>query len=91
VKRGGGHVNDGGNDGYDNEGKQGNDNGELEEDGLNTDDNDCDNSDKVTNFSNHGMAARVDLNPPEAASTEVDEEKELMLLVAAEHIKMARA
>jgi hypothetical protein len=37
------------------------------------------------------MTARVDLNPPEVVSTEVDEEKELMLFEAAEHIKMARA
>ena len=33
----------------------------------------------------------VNLNTPEASHTEVEEERELMLLKAAEHIKMARA
>ena len=33
----------------------------------------------------------VNLNTPEASCTEVEEERELMLLKAAEHIKMARA
>ena len=33
----------------------------------------------------------VNLNTPEASRTEVEEERELMLLEAAEHIKMARA
>ena len=33
----------------------------------------------------------VNLNTPEASCTEVEEERELMLLEAAEHIKMARA
>ncbi len=50
VTRGGGRGNDGGIDGYDNEGEQGNNNGKLEQEGLNTDDNDCDNGDKVIKF-----------------------------------------
>jgi hypothetical protein len=37
------------------------------------------------------MTANVDLNPQEVASTEEDEERELILLEAAAHIKMARA
>jgi hypothetical protein len=57
-----GRGNEDGNNGYDNEGDQGNDNGKLEQDGLNIDDNDCDNGNRVTNFSSHGMTARVDVN-----------------------------
>jgi hypothetical protein len=37
------------------------------------------------------MTASVDLSPPEAASRKVDEEREMMLLDTATHIKMARA
>ena len=91
VNCGGRCGNDGGNDGYNNKGKQGDSNGKQEQDSLNTNDNDCDNSNKVTNFSSREMTAWVDLNPPEAVSTEVDKERELILLEAAEHIKMARA
>ncbi len=36
-------------------------------------------------------AATTDLNSAEAASNGADEERELMLLEAAEHVKMARA
>jgi hypothetical protein len=83
--------NDGGNDGYNNEGEQGNGNSKQEQDDLNTDDKDCDNGNKATNLSSHGMTVSVDLNPPEMASTEEDKEREPMILEAAEHIKMARA
>jgi ribosome-binding protein aMBF1 (putative translation factor) len=37
------------------------------------------------------LMTNVDLNSVEAASNEADEERELMLLQAAEHVKMARA
>jgi hypothetical protein len=38
-----------------------------------------------------GLTTNVDLNSAEAASNEADEERELMLLQAAEHVNMARA
>jgi hypothetical protein len=58
-----------------------------------------DNDDLSTNGSNDGKditnlghrLESVDLNPPELASTKEDKERELMLLEAAAHIKMARA
>jgi hypothetical protein len=47
----------------------------------------------AANFSDVGVRTigNTDLHCPEAASTKADEERELMLLQAAVHIKMARA
>ncbi len=52
-----------------------------------------DNNDDSNNFSDDGVRPirSVDLNRPDAASTKADEERELMLLQAAAHMKMARA
>jgi hypothetical protein len=62
-------------------------------------DSDDDNGDLDSNVTDDGDLAnlevgggrKVDLNRAEAASNEADKERELMLLQAADHIKMARA
>jgi hypothetical protein len=91
VNQGCGRGNDGDNNSNDNKGKQGNDNIGQELGNLNNNDNNCNNGNNIAYLSSRGMTANIDLNPPEAASTEEDEERELMLLEAATHIKMARA
>jgi hypothetical protein len=88
VNQGCGRGNDGNNNGDDNEGEQGDDNIGQELGDLNNNDNNCDNGNNVTNLSSRGITAKVDLNPQEAASKEVEEERELMLLEAAAHINM---
>jgi hypothetical protein len=55
-------------------------------DSSSSDDNDADVADLGV-----GLTTNVDLNSAEAASNEADEERELMLLQAAKHVKMARA
>jgi hypothetical protein len=67
-----------------------NGNGERSSDGRS---NDGKNNDDSKDVSNVGVLplTNVDLNCPEAASTKADEERELMLLQAAVHIKMASA
>ena len=44
----------------------------------------------IANIAIRGIT-RVDLNPPKSASTNKEEERELMLLEAVAHIKMTRA
>jgi hypothetical protein len=58
-----------------------------------SDDKDDDGDDNDADIANLevGVGRNVDLNQPEAASNEVDEEMELMLIQAAEHLKMARS
>jgi hypothetical protein len=82
---GDGNVNSNG-DGNDND----NGNGERSSDGRS---NDGENDDGSKDVSDVGVRplTNVDLNRPEAASTKAYEERELMLLQAVVHIKMARA
>jgi hypothetical protein len=85
VQRGGGCGNDG-----DNKGK-GNSNGLGQGKGKMYIGNADGNGNKeVANIAIRRIT-RVDLNPPKLASTNEEEERELMLLEAAAHIKMARA
>ncbi len=65
-------------------------NGERSSDGRS---NDGSNNDSSNNFSDVGVRTmgNADLHCPEAASTKADKKRELMLLQAAVHIKMARA
>jgi hypothetical protein len=65
----------------------GNKEGEYNNNDLSTDSSD--EGEDITNLG-HQLES-VDLNPPELASTKEDEERELMLLEAAVHIKVARA
>jgi hypothetical protein len=55
--------------------------------------NDCSNNDGSKDFSDVGVCPirNIDLNCLDAGSTTADVERELMLLQAAAHIKMARA
>ncbi len=68
----------------------GNGEGERSNDGCSNDANKDDGSNKVSDV---GVCPvrNIDLNHPEAASTKAEEERELMLLQAAAHIKKARA
>ncbi len=65
-------------------------NGERSSDGRS---NEGSNDDGSNNFSDVGVRtmSNADLHCPEAASTKVNKERELMLLQAAVHIKIARA
>jgi hypothetical protein len=65
-------------------------NGERSSDGHS---NEGSNNDGSNNFSDGGVCTmgNTDLHCPEAASTKADKERELMLLQAVVHIKMARA
>jgi hypothetical protein len=79
---------DGDGEGNDNNGGNGED--ERSNDGRS---NDGSNNDGSNNFSDVGVCPirNTDLNGSDAASTKADKERELMLLQAAAHIKMARA
>ncbi len=65
-------------------------NGERSSDGCS---NEGSNDDGSNDFSDVGVRAmgNADLHCPEVVSTKADKERELMLLQAAVHIKMARA
>ncbi len=91
MNQGCGRGYDGNNDGDNNKGKQDGNNVEQESSNLNNNDNNCNNGDNIANLSSRGMTASIDLNPLEAALTEVDKERELMLVEAAAHIKMANS
>ncbi len=92
---GNGDGNGNGNGGGNGDGNgDGNSNGNGEGKGSNDRrSNDGTNNDGSNNFSNVEVRPirNVDLNCPDAASTKVDKERELMLLQAVVHINMARA
>ena len=84
------------NDGAKKEGKHGGSNGislgKEDGEGNNNDDLSTNGSNDGKDITNLGRGLEsVDLNPPELALTKEDKKKELTLLEAAAHIKMARA
>jgi hypothetical protein len=88
-----GHDNDDGNggiNGNNNGNSNGNGKGKCSNDGHSNDGNNDDGSNDVSDVGVHPIR-NVDIIHPKVASTKVDKERELMLLQAAAHIKMARA